>query len=294
MNRAIGISFKKLMDATVPKQFLKTQKEAEFGLNTQRREKTYIVSLTSFPARIEDIWISIECILRQSFKPDRILLWLAEEQFEGRELPLKLIELQKRGLEIRYCDDLKAHKKYYYTMKEFPESYVITLDDDLYYDSEILNNLIQLQKANQNLIITNRAHKINFNKSGRITNYRNWQHNVVSDKASHLLFQTGGAGTLFPPQSLDKELFNKPVFQDLCPFADDVWIKLMAYKKGTQIITNRKYNKDPLSIKESQNEKLVTKNVLAGGNDVQFLNVSKYYNLNFEPELGDSKLVNAE
>jgi len=279
INRAIGISFKKIMDATIPGQFERSYLNGGSGINKVKRDKNFIVSLTSFPARIDDIWITIECILQQQFKPDRIILWLADEQFPNKKLPESLTQLKKRGLEIRFCDDLKAHKKYYYTMKEFPDSYVITLDDDLYYDDTIIENLVQMHEENLEVIVTNRAHLMKFNKQAELKKYRNWQHNVVEKHPSHALLQTGGAGTLFPPNSLDIEVFNKERIKELCPFADDIWLKLMAYKKGTKVMTNTKYNKDPLTILQSQNEKLVSHNVLTGGNDSQLKNVIEHYNL---------------
>src|SRR5690606_16598971 len=59
-----------------------------------------IVSLTSFPARIDRLWLVVECILRQSYKPDRIILWLSKEQFTTvNELPKSLLEQRSRGLE---------------------------------------------------------------------------------------------------------------------------------------------------------------------------------------------------
>lgn len=50
----------------------------KWGLNTKKRDEHYTVSLTSFPARIEYIHIAIETLMRQSFKPDHIVLWLAQ------------------------------------------------------------------------------------------------------------------------------------------------------------------------------------------------------------------------
>lgn len=83
----------------------------KIGITVKKREQKIIVSLTSFPKRIDTLWITIETLLRQSMKPDEIILWLAEEQFNGIDsLPKALLEQQKRGLTIRFCDDLRSHK----------------------------------------------------------------------------------------------------------------------------------------------------------------------------------------
>lgn len=281
INRALGIFNKKVLDRTVPRKMLLTQHEAGIGVNIEPRDEKYIVSLTSFPGRIVDVWICIECLLRQTFKPDKIILWLAIDQFPDKKLPDSLKKLEARGLEVQFCDeDLRAHKKYFYALKNYPDANIITVDDDLYYDNRLLENLFKLHKENPHHIVTNRAHKMRFNSEGEIKAYRKWSHNVSSKEASHLLLATGGGGTLYPPNSLHTEVLNKEVFKKICFLADDIWLKCMALRNGTKVVTNSNYNKDPLSIRKSQMEKLVSENVLSGGNDQQLKDVCKYYNIN--------------
>lgn len=49
--------------------------------------------------------------------------------------------------------------------------------------------------------------------------------------------------------------------------------------KGKKIITNHKYDKDPIVVKGTQTNKLVTENVMNGGNDSQFEDLLNYYKL---------------
>ena len=83
------------------------------GITDVKRERKVIVSLTSFPARIDTVYITIKSILMQSLKPDLIILWLAHEQFPQKEneLPRNLLELKKYGLAIEWCYDIKSYKK---------------------------------------------------------------------------------------------------------------------------------------------------------------------------------------
>ena len=64
-----------------------------YALNTEPREETVTVSLTSFPARIEYVHLAIKSLMLQSYKPDRVVLWLAEEQFPDHKLPEQLTAL---------------------------------------------------------------------------------------------------------------------------------------------------------------------------------------------------------
>jgi len=278
IDRLLLLVLKRIFDLVMPAHYHKTQVSAGYGLNTLLREKSYIVSLTSYPARIDYLWIAIETILRQSFKPDKIILWLAEEQFPDRKLPESILKLKERGLTIEFCEDLKSHKKYFYSLKNFPDSNIITLDDDLYYHKDVLKNVVELHKKYPELITANRAHRITF-RDGNINPYRKWKHEVNDTVPSHLLVATGGAGALYPPGSLHEEVLNKDILRKLCFHADDLWLKVMELKNNRKVVTNRKFNKSFASVGKTQKEKLVTINVLRGGNDDQFSNLLRHYSI---------------
>lgn len=278
-NRIVAKILKRILDRIVPNYFLKTQVQYPNGLNTNKRNKDVVVSFTSFPGRIQDVWIVVECLFRQTYKADKIILWLSKPQFEGVELPKLLVEQQKRGLEIRFVhEDLKSHKKYIYAFKEFQNEYIITVDDDLYYDEQLLENLVGLKNKFPDCVATNRAHKLHFS-GGSILPYSKWYHNAFGEKPSHDLVLTGGFGTLYESKDLYKDVTNESLFLKLAPHADDLWLKIMVMLKDKKVVTNSKYNKDPISVKGTQKSKLVTENVLNGGNDIQFKNLLNQYKL---------------
>lgn len=279
VDRAMDIyGLHKLFNKIVP-AYVKKHKPSESGLNTTPRDEQYIVSITSFPARVGEAWISFECLMRQTVKPDRIILWLAEEQFPDRKLPESLTAFTKRGLEIRFCEDLKSHKKYYYTIKENPEANVITLDDDLFYDKYIIENLVALHKQFPKNVVTNRAHKMTFD-GDKLKPYSKWKHNVVQNVPSFLLLHTSGAGTLFPPGSLPEVTFDKELIHELSYRSDDVWLKMMTILGGVQVVTNGRYNKDLITTGSTQTESLVSTNSKKGGKDQQLLSVMRHFNIN--------------
>lgn len=283
VNKALEMILKRVFDRTIPQYFRRSQKNQGSGINAIKREIEYIVTLTSFPARIDEIWISLECILRQTFKPDLIYLWLSKDQFLGKTLPKSLTDLEKRGLTIKFCDDdLKSHKKYFYTMQLHRDANIITVDDDLYYDKNLLKNVVEIHKANSDCIASNRAHKIKFNNEGQIEEYKKWEKLTTSEIPSHLILQTGGCGTLYPPDSLIDKTFDKVIFKELCFNADDVWLKIMSVLSNKKVVTNKKYNKNHISISKTQNEKLVSTNVKSGGNDAQIIKLMNYFNIDYK------------
>ena len=107
------------------------------GSLTEHRERI-LVSFTSFPKRINKVWLVVESLLRQSYKPDLVILWLSKEQFESLNvLPARLLNLQKRGLMLKIKEgDMRSHKKYYYALREYPNYVIITVDDDIIYSPD--------------------------------------------------------------------------------------------------------------------------------------------------------------
>ena len=62
---------------TVLIQYYKITKRY-YRLKVASNKPNLIVSLTSYPKRINTIWITIESLIRQVQKPDMIILWLAD------------------------------------------------------------------------------------------------------------------------------------------------------------------------------------------------------------------------
>jgi hypothetical protein len=279
-NRLVAKILKSILDRTVPPYFLTTQGKYPNGLNTEKRDKEVIVSFTSFPGRIQDVWIVVECIFRQTYKADKIILWLSKPQFEGVELPILLLEQQKRGLEIRFvADDLRSHKKYFYALENFDSSIIVTVDDDVFYHRDILKALIDAHVSNPNEVIANRAHKIRFDEEDRILPYRQWAINYKSPYSSFLYVPTGVGGVLYPPQSLSKKLLNVEAIKELCFHADDLWLKAGSMLTSTKVLVTSNYRQEFITVGKTQNSKLVTSNSLNGGNDEQLKRTLEYFNL---------------
>lgn len=197
-----------------------------------------IVSLTTFPARIKIVWITIATVMNQTYKPKRILLWLNREQFpNGKGIPRRLKALQKRGLEICFCEDLKPHKKYFYTMKENPEEIVVTVDDDVLYPENHLEQLMQLHTSYPDAVCCQYAHKLHYDENGQFAAYEAWtSSNGEGGMPTLQIMPVGCGGVLYPPHLLDEELFNKEAIQRLCLMMDDLWLKSMAVLHGTKAV----------------------------------------------------------
>ena len=194
-----------------------------------------IVSLTSFPARIDRLWLTIECIFRQTVLPDTIILWLSKEQFTSiEELPTRLKAYQAKGLDIRLVEnDFRSHKKYVYALQQYPEANLITIDDDLFYRSTLIEDLMAEHKVHPNAIIAHYTHNIRYDHHGNILPYAQWENNVTEGES---LFFGSGGGTLFPPHSLYTDVTDIQTAMQQCPNADDIWLNAMARINNTPIM----------------------------------------------------------
>lgn len=209
----------------------------EIGLNLEERSNKIIVSLTSFPERIPDIHFCIYSLLTQNFKPDMVVLWLAEEQFPNKEADLtnEILKLKKNGLTIKWCHDIKPYKKLIPILKEFPNDYIVTVDDDIFYHASWLKNIWDQYNKSPNTIVASRARRINITSDGLIDSYVKWDLIKEKTEPSFLNFPTGAGGTLYFPNSLCKEVFDETLFLELCPSGDDIWFWAMAILNKSKI-----------------------------------------------------------
>ncbi|MBP8959661.1 MAG: hypothetical protein KBG40_04475 [Bacteroidales bacterium] len=245
------------------------------------KKPEYIVSLTTFPARINKVWLAIESILRQKEKPDKIILWLYEGEFNGKEsLPKILLKLERRGLEIRFCDEnLKPHNKYFYTMQEFPEANVITVDDDMFYPPDLIEKLKNFHQIYPNCIISTIIRKIIVN-GGIIMPYGEWTILRTNTLPSYSLLTMGVGGALFPSESINKEVFNLSELKERALTADDLWLKVMSLKNETKVVgIAGEFVKNYVPIIFKNNKRLMDINIGEGENDRIFETLMNYYKI---------------
>lgn len=196
-----------------------------------------VVSLTSYGKRIYDVAVTIESIMQGTVKPNKIVLWL-DKKHRGKKLPKLLQKQMARGLEVEYCKDLRAYTKLIPALHKYPDSAVITIDDDQIYNLDLVERLVDTHCDNPGYIIANRIHNVVLGKDNKPIPYNEWKWEKADKKVSPLNFFTGVGGVLYPPSAFDDEIFNETVFTDICKYADDVWYFCMALKKGTPVMKN--------------------------------------------------------
>lgn len=240
-----------------------------------------IVSLTSFPARIDKVYLCINSLLRQTVKADKIVLWLADTQFpNGNGIPENLKCLVGKDFEIRFCDDLKSYKKIFYSAQQFKNDIIVTVDDDTLYPEDWLLNLINTYIKYPDCVCCYRAHRMVL-KAGEIVPYSEWIGLSPNETGPDLfLVPIGVGGVLYPPTFFDNVEFDFEKIKELCPTADDLWLKVIGLRKGVKAVKVNPNSKEWFTIKKTQDVALMHINTEEKAlNDVAINNLLNYYNL---------------
>lgn len=238
-----------------------------------------IVSLTTYPARIQSVWLVLLSIFYQTYRPSKILLILTQEEFPGgrSSLPESVRRMEKLGVEIIFQPfNLKPHNKYYYALSHVKDQNVITIDDDLFYWSNTIELLMNMHRHHPTKICANATYQFTY-ENGILFYKRN---KVKEDKA---IVAMGVGGVLYPTNFRSDELFNKETIKRFLLNQDDNWLKIQQILLNIHVHTEN-YWVHPLFIMNTQKISLRKKNttVQHGGNTYSAKQMQKtfeYYNI---------------
>lgn len=217
-----------------------------------------IISLTSYTPRFTTILPTLQCLLTQSVKPDRVILWLGHKDMEA--LPESIRALTARGLEIRATEDVRSHTKLIPALTEFPDAFIVTADDDSYYGPDWLKALVAAWDGKMNCIVCHSAHRMRYSTDKTLLLYNDWQRNLTGPNDDADIFPLGFGGIFYPPRSLLRpEVLDKDKFMSLSSGCDDLWFFWMGRRNGA-VYKQTGYNKSQIIWPSSQEISLGAEN----------------------------------
>ena len=252
-------------------------------IDNQIAEHPVIVSLTTHGKRLYEVYLTIESIMQGTLKPNRIILWL-DDDMEGKILPLLLRKQQERGLEVMYNRKIRSYQKLIPTLYLCPDAIIVTIDDDMFYQPDMLEGLLNAHKVYPDEVLANRVDTIVLDSDGKPLSCLKWKYFQKPKNISPLSVALGVEGVLYPPHSLDEEIFNEEVFLSICPTADDLWFKAMELKSGTgvrHVYTHYERGGGAIPNLELQDVSLqnINENYEDCRNDIQLAEVFEKYDL---------------
>lgn len=279
-------TYEELLNERIKK--LKRKNKFSFKKLKENKERNpkIIVSLTSIPKRFNTLYLTLESIFNQSLKPDKVILYLGEN-VKDIELPKEIKKLIKRGLQIEYRDDtkLRPHTKYFYALQEYKNDIVITFDDDIVYNENLIKELYESYLKHPKCISAVRPHKVTFDDKKKIKKYAEWLFDYTGDDAlepSYLLCQTGVGGVLYPPHIFPKEIFNKKVISENFINNDDLYLYFNQIIHGIKVVRSSKKAYRLGTIEGTQEAGLLNQNLYGGANDKFIKEIMKYYNIKYK------------
>lgn len=212
-----------------------TQLQALPLVSAEPRDWKFVVSLTSHAPRFHALPEVLEGLKSQVLQPQSILLNIALDDIAA--LPEKVKVLDQEGfIQIVSTDDLGPAKKLIPTLQSHKEIPIITIDDDLEFDSELCLHLMVQHYLFPQAIIASRVHQITFNSNGEVNRFENWNKQYVdSEGPAADLMPTSGAGTLYPPQALHPDATDADLYSQLSDFTDDLWWYFQGRRNGTLV-----------------------------------------------------------
>ena len=277
MNKFLSNSVRAILEITLPLR-MRMRKGASCKPLSGKKDGV-VVSLTSFPARIGNVWMTLDSLFRQERVPDRIVLVLTEEEFPGglAEVPESVLRFIPSGLEIVFLPfNLRCHNKYWWPFANCPGATVITVDDDCEYRKDTVSRLLDLGRKYPGAVCCNIAAVID---PGRFNTYSAWRKSSAPSAPGHLNIALGFAGILYPP-SVDRTPFlEKDLAMKLAPTADDLWLKAVETDRRIPVATGKFFPK-PVTIKSSQTVSLRKVNKgTENWNDIQWKALDGHFHL---------------
>lgn len=240
-----------------------------------------IVSLTSFPARINIVVKTIKTLLTQTLKPDAVILWLAPEQFPNgeKDLPQELLDLKQYGLTIDWYKDIRSYKKIIPTLKKYPNAVIITTDDDIYYAPDTVESLYKSYLEHKNEVHAHRCdwlkvveedaktvpHPSPLLEGEGMTEVVQTQKKVIKWEKTRELYLdrhkgvasfhnrlTGYGAVLYPPNCFYKDVCDESLIKELIPTHDDIWLWAMATLNGYKTRLVKGYSESINYVENSQ------------------------------------------
>lgn len=127
-------------------------------------EAPIYVSITTWTKRDKFLPVMLKSIQNQTLKPDKIILWLSEEEYDKNNIPTHIQECLDTGKlsEIQWVKRNTKGFKRYNSMKIYPYAYNILLDDDIEYDKDFIKDLYEESVKYQDCITVYSGYKANY------------------------------------------------------------------------------------------------------------------------------------
>ena len=189
-----------------------------------------VVSLTTWKKRIGNIPAVLDTIFAQTVQPDAVVLNLSEEEFSLETIPTSVLDYIKAHstIEVNWVKhDTRVWKKFLPTLKLYPESLILPIDDDILYPPTMIEDFMDVHAKYPDSPI-----------SGNHYSYKG------------LKCHCGCASLIQAKHMEGWKDFYKHAFRIACPSSDIFYSKLAANNGYFYVQTRSDYQKDAIAYNE--------------------------------------------
>lgn len=211
------------------------------GINSVNFEIPPIISLTTISSRVDRVSQTIDCITRQTLKPHSINLYISEEPYlldqgiqRGNEHLRRIADM---GVNIYLTPNIGPYRKQYPLLQQLrgsnisPETLIITLDDDVLYPVNALEQLVSAARMDD-AVVAHRGREMVFD-GGRLKSYCEFK--APTSIKSQYNLGTGKNGIAYRLKHFPIDL-GEYIGPWLAPTADDIWCKWVTGVRGVPTI----------------------------------------------------------
>lgn len=197
-------------------------------------DENVIVSMTSYGQRFSYVPKVIFSILNQTYKSIHIVLTVFKD--DVKDIPQELqILINENVIELLVGDkNLRCHLKYFYCMKKYRNTPIITIDDDMIYYPNTIEDLYKAYKK-YNCVCGRCCREMTFT-NGKINEFKKWIWHSLNPKPSRRLHALGFSGVIYPPNALK---ISDDLITEIneCLTADDIYLNVLEIRNNVLVKT---------------------------------------------------------
>lgn len=189
-----------------------------------------VVNMTTWTKRDWCLPIMLTNFKKQTLVPDKIILWLSEEEYNKEKLPKHILKCLSEGLltDIMWVKKNTYCHKRHECFKYFNDCFNVIVDDDILYPNNYLSEIVNSAKKHMNTITCYCANSIEYNGVKPII-----KHGVVGESIYNNFM---GGCCCFPPNTYPLESFEYETLRDkYVPKCDESWMRAFFIKKHMKI-----------------------------------------------------------
>ncbi|MFJ4295130.1 hypothetical protein [Curtobacterium sp. NPDC089689] len=208
---------------------------ARFGRHPLTAPDGPVVSLTTYGARARAVHLTLASIGAGSVRPSRLIVWIDDGALLA-EPPRGLRRLVARGVELRPCEDLGPHKKYFPYVCSLAQHRVpmVTADDDVLYPRRWLETLVAEHVRRPDAVFAHRVNRITV-EDDRVLPYDRWER-ATSAEVTPRNYAVGVKGVLYPPAFLDALRDAGDGFRSVAPGSSDTWLHHRSLRAAVPVL----------------------------------------------------------